>query len=410
MMLRTVARMGAAGLFAAGSLAVTAGPALAAADVDFGVSLKGTTIAANSSGKFGAVDIANNGTTTPDEVEVMFDATKLDTTKVKVDLGACTFQNGIADCVLDGSRIPGPGETSDLDLPLIRQKGASGSAGKLTVTVKVKGDTNKSNDSRTVDVKVGDSGVDMVIEVPDVTGVQDNGTPTGKAIPPGGSSLVEGFVENRGDRTADGVRLTVSLPKGATFSETVEGCKLNGAKSEMQCTLSDFQMVPVDRDAEPDEFYSAFGFAFPVVVGKDVTGPVSLKGGNATVAAVGVVADTARKSLVKPAAPEMPDGFSALTSAQIARVEVDATDNSDDFAVLVAGPAGGQGGAGGHGGNGGNGNGGGQGGGDGGGLPVTGPVAATVGGVGAAVVLAGVMLFVLTRRRRIVLQTPRDGR
>jgi LPXTG-motif cell wall-anchored protein len=44
--------------------------------------------------------------------------------------------------------------------------------------------------------------------------------------------------------------------------------------------------------------------------------------------------------------------------------------------------------------------------GGGGGLPVTGPAAGIIGGVGGAVILAGVALFFLARRRRIVTVTP----
>jgi hypothetical protein len=51
---------------------------------------------------------------------------------------------------------------------------------------------------------------------------------------------------------------------------------------------------------------------------------------------------------------------------------------------------------------------GGSGGGAGDGLPVTGVRAGVLGGVGAAVVVAGAVLFLTARRREVVLVTPDD--
>ena len=75
-------------------------------------------------------------------------------------------------------------------------------------------------------------------------------------------------------------------------------------------------------------------------------------------------------------------------------MDIDPSDNVDGFAVLVAGPTGGSGG----------------GTGDDPGLPVTGPVAGTIGGIGGAVLVAGAIMFVMSRRRRVVLVTPDDGK
>ena len=65
--------------------------------------------------------------------------------------------------------------------------------------------------------------------------------------------------------------------------------------------------------------------------------------------------------------------------------EVDNKDNTDDFVVFVGTTGGG-----------------------GGGLPVTGPKAIVIGGVGAAVLAVGVFLFMSSRRRRVVLVTPAE--
>src|SRR5689334_13764613 len=118
MTFRTFARVGVTGLLAAGSLAFAAVPAFAA-DVDFGLDIRGTTIAADASGKLGFVTITNDGTTKPSDVEVIFDIKDLDQTKVKVaDPGDCTFTGTIADCALDSLDIPAPGTSAKLPIPL----------------------------------------------------------------------------------------------------------------------------------------------------------------------------------------------------------------------------------------------------------------------------------------------------
>ena len=394
MTMRNLARVGATGLLAAGTLALAAAPAFAA-DVDFGLSLKGTTIAVGASGKPATLTFTNNGTSKPKEVGVLFDATKLDDSKVKLDLGDCTLTDGIADCVIDGSAIPGPGESSDLDLPLIKQTGATGAAGKLTVTLKVDGDTNKANDSKTVDVTVGGSGVDLRVLAPDVTAVDGDGEFTGKAIPPGGSSVVEGYVANHGDKIATGFTFTLVLPKDVSFAEKFDGCDYSANGLSATCDLSTTALIPADLDTDESDGISAVAFHLPVTVSKDAKGPVSLSGGSFAATAVGQQDVPDLRSLAKKAAPKLPAMATALTAAQADEFDVDATDNSDGFAVLVAGPSNGQGG----------GSGDGE---DGGGLPVTGPVAGTIGGAGLAVIVAGAVLFFSARRRRVVLVTPGD--
>ena len=70
-------------------------------------------------------------------------------------------------------------------------------------------------------------------------------------------------------------------------------------------------------------------------------------------------------------------------------LDVDPTDNSDEFSVYVSAQSGGGGGGGGE-------------------LPITGMQVGVIGGVGLAVVIAGVVLLLVGRRRRMVLVAPRD--
>ena len=69
MTMRNLARASVAGLLTAGGLGFAATPALAA-DVDFGVGLKGTTIAADADGKPATLNITNHGTSKPAEVGI----------------------------------------------------------------------------------------------------------------------------------------------------------------------------------------------------------------------------------------------------------------------------------------------------------------------------------------------------
>jgi hypothetical protein len=397
MTFRHIARLGAAGLIAAGTVAAVAVPAYAAG-VDFGVGFKGTTIAADASGKLGLVNITNYGSTTPAKVDVLFDVTKLDQSKVTVpEPGDCTFTAGVADCPIPAEVIPGPGGTVDLPVPLIKQTGATGAAGQLTVTVVVAGDVNKANDSKTVDVSVGDHGVDLGVVVPDVSMLDADQIPTGKPIPPGGSSAVEGTVINWGDTLATGLHVTVALPKDVTFPD-VAGCTLSADKRTVDCVADDLPLTPADRGTGGGNETSMVGFIFPVTVSADAKGPVTLTGGEATVAATGQESssEAAARTLARKTNLALPKGFHRLTEAQMAAVEVDASDNTDGFAVLVAGqPGGGTGGSGG-------------GTGEGGGLPITGPVSASVAAAGAVLIAVGAVLFVVTRRRRVVLVTPAD--
>src|SRR4029453_3174458 len=195
MSFRNLTRVSATGLLALGALALGAPPALPA-DVDFGLNLTGTTIAADASGKFGSVSVTNHGASQPEAVDVLFDVTELAEYKVEFYSGMYAY----------------------LAVALFKQDGDTGAAGKLTVTVVVEGDTNEANDSKTVDVTVGGSGVDLTVIAPDVTGINFEGEPTGKGVKPGDISVVFGFVFNQGDKIADGLKIKVTLPEQTTFA------------------------------------------------------------------------------------------------------------------------------------------------------------------------------------------------
>lgn len=326
---------------------------------------------------------------------VVFDATKLDDSKVKFNIDTCPAEDGVALCGFTEEYIPAPGHTAELGVPLARQAGATGSAGKLTITVVVEGDSNKTNDSKTVDVIVGDSGVDLRVIAPDVTGVDADGNVTEKGVEPGAVSYVFGYVYNQGDKIADGVKVSVTLPEQTTFAEQEEGCEYTADNRTVTCDYDQFELIPADADDTENGANSSARFYFPVQVSEDAEGPVTLNGGEFTATALEQAAVPSARARSAKRTSVRPANASELTAAEAA-LDVDATDNTDAYAVLVAGPAGGNGGS--------------AGGDEEPGLPVTGPVAASVAGAGVVVLALGAFLFIAARRRRIVLVTPGDER
>jgi hypothetical protein len=390
MTMRSVARVCAAGLLAAGALTFTATPALAA-DVDFGVEIKGTTFALGANVKQAPVTISNHGSTKPSEVKIKFAADVNLGGKAVVDLGShgendCALdEQGRADCVLDVSDIPAPGGSIDLVAYIRKVEAGTGKAGTLTVSVEVDGDSNSKNDSDTVDVTLSENkGVDLIVVAPDVT-LNDGDQFTGKPIPAGGKSVTEAFVTNFGDQTAAGLKIVGTLPKGATFvPQEAEGCDFSADQRSVRCEVEAGVLDLAPR--------TAAAVRFDIAVAQDVKGPVTLQDGSWTFVAREAVDPAPARIAAKQA---LPDYVFQVDPAELTHMDADPSDNVDGFAVLVAAPSGGAGGGTG---------------GDDGGLPVTGPVAGTVAGVGSAVLVAGAVMFVMSRRRRVVLVTPADGK
>jgi hypothetical protein len=398
MTMRSAARVCAAGLLAAGALAFTATPALAA-DVDFAVDIKGTTFALGANVKRAPVTISNHGSTKPSEVRIKVSADADLRGNAAVDLYGnasprpCELdEQGRADCLLDKSLIPAPGSSVDLYAYIRKIGSPTGKAGELTVSVEVAGDSDEKNDSDTVDVTFTENkGVDLTVLADDVSLYDVDEHHTGKPIPPGGKSVAEAFVYNFGDQTADGITAVGKLPEGVTFvDQQADGCDFSADRRSVRCNVlnGQFPLPPVTGAV----------VQLDVIVGQDVKGPVSLQDGSWTFVASEIVEPAGARITTTRKAP--PNYISLVDPGEIARMDIDPADNVDGFAVIVAGPAGGSGG----------GTGGGTGGDDDPGLPVTGPVAGTIAGAGGAVLVVGAVMFVMSRRRRVVLVTPGDGR
>jgi hypothetical protein len=404
MILRYLTRIGVAGVLAAGALGAVATPALAA-DVDFGLDLAGSTIAADAIGKWPRAHITNYGTTKPASFVVLFDTTKLDPSKVAADpTEFCSTEDGVVSCTVD-RYVPVPGGTTRVAIPLLKVDGATGAAGKLTVTIKAEGDTVEANDSRTVDVTIGGHGADISVYASDVTWQNENGTFTDDPVPPGKAAPMVALIVNQGDMIASGVRVKVRLPEQTTFTERqYTGCVLSGDRRTADCELKQFPLSP-QRELE-DPVGSGMFFSFEVRVSPDAKGPVTLKGGTVTASAIEQYGVSAAQR--SPAA-ELPDYVSWATAAELAEIDADPTDNTDKFVVFAGAPEGGNDGDGDSGdGDGGNGGGDDGSGGQGGGLPVTGPTSFVLGVAGLTAVVLGLVLFLVSRRRRVVVVTPGD--
>jgi hypothetical protein len=379
---------GALALFTAGALLSFGSPAYAEGGSDLALSVSDKKIAADSLGKTFLVKVANNG---PDDVglfDVEFDVSGLDTDKV-------TF-NSLAD--FTGCEATGPttilcafeglGFEKDIAVKipfaLDHTPGATGDAGSFSVKVVTATDPDPTNNTATVHVEIPGNGVDLGVFAADVSRLDENGQLSGEPLLPGESSVVfAGFV-NQGDKVANGVKVTVQLPEHVTFSEVEEGCTYSSDNRKVTCDYQDMTLAPEKFDLNAPFAHGAF---FPVTVSEDAPGPINLTGGTFSAVALGE-SDVDRPSpmVAKAQPPQLPDNIKVLTADDLK--DIDLSDNTDDFVVLVGAPAGGEGG--------------------GGGLPVTGMQVGLIGGIGGGVLAVGAVLFFLARRRRVVLVTPGD--
>lgn len=387
---RALARAGAAVLLASGATAALSAPAYAAGtETDLELSVVGTKVAANAQGKLGWAKITNKGSNTPRELSISADVSELDFSKVivaTIDEG-CSTEGGAQPekwtCELPGDLIPGPGETVEVPVITVKvQPGVNGYRAPVTFTISSADDTNTANNSKQAEVVFSEeSGVDLGVEVPDV---KEKFDPTSGDEPgplyAGDTTAVLGWVYNWGDMVANGVRVTVQLPKGVSFAEKEAECTYSADNRKATCQYKTVVLNPTSEGEDAD--YVA-AFFWLVTVGADVEGPVSLAEGSWTVEALAQSPVGERRARPTGA---LPGNVRMVSAAETGVNEVDASDNVDGFAVVVAGDSSGGGG----------------------GLPVTGVQAGVLGGIGLAVVVAGGVLFLAARRRRVVLVTPGD--
>ncbi|WP_341718560.1 LPXTG cell wall anchor domain-containing protein [Micromonospora sp. FIMYZ51] len=385
---RRAVSMAAAALLASGAFTALGAPAHAAGtETDLAVTAAGTRVAAGVEGKVGWAKIANQGEGTPGKVLFKVDTSKVDATKLVLE--AYTGEGdlcrptgdpkpGLFTCEL--TAIPGPGETTEVPLVLFKatEQVTGPYSAPVTISIESADDTDDSNNSVDVDVELtAESGVDLGVIVPDVKTRIDLDTFEEEGpLRPGDFGILWSEVINQGDRIAKGVKLTYQLPKGATFLP-IDGCDLSANQRTLVCEDKSFPFEP----------NTILFLPLAIEVSEKVEAPVTLKDGSLAATAFGELPAEARVSKQKKAKP-------AFAKAEVRSAEesefadLDPSDNSDDFAVVVAASEGGGGG--------------------GGGLPVTGVQAGLIGAVGAGVVLAGAAMFLVARRRRVVMVTPGD--
>jgi hypothetical protein len=382
---------GALALFTAATVIAFGGPAHAAGGSNLALSVSDKKIATDSLGKTFSVKVTNNG---PDDVgpfDVEFDVSGLDTSKVTFnalpDITGC--ESTAATTIL--CSFEGLGFEKDLTVKipfaLDHTPGQTGAAGSFAVKVVDETDPDLSDNEATVHVEIPGSGVDLGVFALDVSRLDENGDFTGEPLLPGETSVVFAGIVNQGDKVADGVKVSVKLPEHVTFAEVEEGCSYSADNRTVNCEYGTMQVAPEKFDPTVPFARAAF---FPVTVAPDAPGPVNLTGGTFSAAALGVsdVPEGDVSTLAKQAPPKLPDNIKTLTADDLK--DIDLSDNTDDFVVLVGAPPA-------------SGGGGGEG-----GLPVTGVQVGLIGGIGGAVLVTGAVLFILARRRRVVLVTPGD--
>ncbi|WP_229398756.1 hypothetical protein [Micromonospora okii] len=389
---RLLARLGAAALLASGALTALSAPAHAeGAGTDLSLDVAGTRVAANVGGKVAFIKISNRGANPVSRATVQVDVTELDAVEIEAIPRGDECEEARSDgrriwsCLLFDDTLPKPGRTGEMPLLVLKGDDAAGPrSAPVTFTLTSPDDTTPENNTKTVRVEfTEESGVDLGVRVPDVTrhippDEYDPDTEGFPALQPGKTTVLIGEVFNQGDLVTDGVRVVMRLPKGVTFADRFADCEHSADRRTATCEIEDLQL---------GDGGSALSFLVPIKVGASVKGPVALKPGTVTAEALGQLTPEQRRSR-KATAPKLPS-VAKLVPAK----EVDPSDNSDDFAVIViaASNGGGNGGSGG-----------------GSGLPVTGPQAGLIGGIGAAVLAVGGVLLVLARRRRVVLVAPTD--
>ena len=305
---------------------------------------------------------------------------------------------------------------------MVWREGATGSAGTVTVTVRVAGDTDPGNDSATAEVGIGGHGADIR---PDTVGVDhsltDRGDRTAECIiaddcykyatveppRPGGYGEFRLYIRNQGDTTAKGFQATVTLPDGMAFATDV--FRTAQGDEQITCTLSNGRRTAVCVSAAivnvlSHRVYQTTLLHTVVKVAPEVAGSVRLTGGQVDVMARDVDRGRFESAAVELNALDNDATFAVLVGPGTAAPSPDpspspSTGPSTGPSARPSGTATSQDGSGGAASGGG---------GDEPTLPITGPVAATTGGIGLAAVLVGGALLVGSRRRRPVVNGTRE--
>ncbi len=392
---------GTLALLTATAVATFGSPAYAAeTDADLQALIPNTTVTTGDAYKALQIETRNMGPDVTHNLRYEYDISGLDNDVLTAKLGTDPRCTSTATTLTCSPGLNFPKGNSYVARPtdvltLEPKPGKTGNAGSFTFRLLADNDPNPENNLVTVNVEVPPKGVDIAVFAEDVYKVTEDGEITDDPVPPGGTSLLFGGIGNLGDITAKGIRLSAKLPEHVTFSESEPGCVYSADKRTATCNYADITLVPLDKDTdENDDITSVIGVFFPVAVAEDAPGPVVLNGGNLSGYALDSEAAGSPSALALSRTGALPKGLKALSAEDVK--DANPSDNTDEFAVHVGAPGSDVDGPG----SGSDG--------EGGGLPVTGVQIGLIAGIGGAVVVVGVVLFVLGRRRRVVLTTPED--
>ena len=401
MMLRKLA-VGAAALVVGGFTVSAASPAYAQEGADLEISVVGTTIADGADGKFATTELRNHGPETATGILVTYNVSALDSSKVVFALDVCGDESG-GEIVCAVDPIESKHEFTFFD-PFKVVSGATGSAGTLTVSVIHDAtDPDTGNNAVTVELVIGDAGVDLSVFAPDIgnEAVVDEAASSveflDSELMPGSETVAFAVVENQGSVATSGVEVSMTLPEHVTFTRLAPVCTHAVGDSSTSCEFADMMLQPSDMSDFCDSPDSCAVFAFSVKVSEDAPSPASLTGGVAE--AWDMQLEFMLFTATDPGIVMPPD---KLPEEMLP--DIDPSDNVSFFSFFVAGPDdGGEPGD--------DGDDSGQGGGDGDDepLPVTGSPVVLISGFGAALLAVGAVLFLVARRRRVVLADPVDS-
>ncbi len=394
---RPLVRLGVAALLASGAFTAFGAPAHAAdTETDLALDVVGTRVADGAFAKMAFAKVTNKGANTPSELGVRIDVSKLDWSKVAVvpfaedcELEGTETKPTAWTCFVAKADLPGPGETIDVPVVLLKALDSLTTAysAPAKFTIISKDDTNKDNNTKSVNIDFPkESGADLTVLADDVKNavkVKNGEIKFVGDLHAGDTAALTYVVVNQGDLPTAGFKVTIKLPKGVTFTQTQEGCEYAADHASLACTYPELPFVPLFQLDEGVDGVPGGEFDHLLAVGEDVKAG-ALTGGTVAVEPILPPRDVTPKSFkIK----HKPANMTPLKKADLDG-DLDPSDNTDGFAVIVAAE-------------------GGVGGGEG-GLPVTGAKVGLIGGIGLAVLAAGGAMFLVARRRRVVLVTPGD--
>ncbi|MFI7426137.1 cell wall anchor protein [Micromonospora sp. NPDC049836] len=407
-----LARAGTVAVLAAGALAAVAAPAHASDQAEIALApissqlAKGVEEARAKPFKF---TVTNSGPGTARNVHYRLNAAELNPTRVGwvVPVGCRLLTPNLYDCPLGD--LPA-GTTQDFGVPLF-STGDRGDGGRLIVGISSDNWERDPADVVEVPVTVTRRGYDLTTWVQDVyanvrvDGVQEKETDL-RPVRPGGTAPLDWAVYNHGSRKATGIFYGITLPAGVTFDRLPGSCSAQVINGLAQALCQDDGAV-----IRPGQYYTDEVW---VKVAEDVTEPVLRPGdifGYGLDEATGEPEEEARAADARQqrtfTETDKPDNHTIFDVFVDLSTEPSPSPTPTPSATPTAEPspsgsahpsvtptAG-------------DGAGGGAGGGDG-GLPVTGVQVGLIGGIGVAVLVAGGLLLMLGRRRKVVLVTPTD--